>query len=205
MYSLSLLDPIVSSNSASPSTTPSPSHSTLQAISLGLSTERDPPPNSSPANSTLLSSTAKVATVHRGRTAYSSLSSLRTKPGRPDSIPTLSHSCSDKISMWNLLGLQGGLLSSFVERIPLESIVIGGVHCSNESERLKVMSEVTRGIGGRLEGFESGSEEFDLRMPCIHFTTQEFIHSREVVAARYKSSPSSCPESESHCLLIVIV
>lgn len=49
---------------------------------------------------------------------------LRTKPGRGD--PTLSMSCSDKIAKWNVLGLQGALLSHLIGKpIYLDTITIG--------------------------------------------------------------------------------
>ncbi|CAM9523521.1 unnamed protein product [Chrysoparadoxa australica] len=53
---------------------------------------------------------------------------LRTKPGRsdlPESHRTLSHSCSDKLVRWSVLGLQGRLLGQWIEPLYLTSLVIG--------------------------------------------------------------------------------
>lgn len=52
--------------------------------------------------------------------------SLRTKPGRPDSPPSISMSCSDKIALWNApgIGIQGSLLSAFLTPIHIDSITI---------------------------------------------------------------------------------
>lgn len=132
--------------------------------------------------------------VQRGRSDYSSISTLRTKPGRADSIPTTSHSCSDKISLWNVIGLQGALLTSSLERIRLDAIIIGQV----STERARVMAEVERGIGGRLrDQLVVNSDEFGLKLPSVHFTDLTFIHSKERVSCdNIGGAVVSCAESK---------
>ncbi|XP_065088396.1 tRNA-specific adenosine deaminase 1 [Ochlerotatus camptorhynchus] len=58
---------------------------------------------------------------------------IRTKPGK--GVRTLSVSCSDKMARWNMLGVQGSLLTTLLEEpIYLESIVIcGGTEFSKEA------------------------------------------------------------------------
>ena len=55
---------------------------------------------------------------------YHIVGPLRTKPGRGN--PTLSLSCSDKMAKWNILGLQGSLLSILIPPIKMETITVGG-------------------------------------------------------------------------------
>lgn len=47
---------------------------------------------------------------------------IRIKPGKGDR--TMSLSCSDKIARWNIVGIQGCMLSSLIHPIYLESIVL---------------------------------------------------------------------------------
>ncbi|CAL4068997.1 unnamed protein product, partial [Meganyctiphanes norvegica] len=64
--------------------------------------------------------------------SYHTTGVLRTKPGRGD--PTLSHSCSDKILKWNVLGLQGSILSIFIaEPIYLTTIIVGPCPYSHDA------------------------------------------------------------------------
>ena len=48
---------------------------------------------------------------------------MRTKPGRGP--PTNSMACSDKILRWNVLGIQGALLSLLVPPIYVDTVVVG--------------------------------------------------------------------------------
>lgn len=170
--------------------------SLVTAASLGLSTARDQPAGAARVGDHL----SAPVQVHRGRVSYSSFSCLRTKPGRADSPPTTSHSCSDKLAVWSLLGLQGALLSQLgMQRLPIDALVIGGVP---EEHRERVGEEAGRAVGGRLEAWARsvGLEQHDFTPPVIHFTDRIFEHGREAVAADEGcdvSEVASCSECAS--------
>ena len=101
------------------------------------------------------SSVPQVPPVHgaaRGRDGYSLFGVLRTKPGRADSPPTLSMSCSDKIARWNVLCIQGALASCLLWPTYISSIIIGEVETAMQDE---VREDCERALAGRLAVLES--------------------------------------------------
>ena len=96
----------------------------------------------------------------RGRNGYENYGAIRTKPGRADSPPTTSFSCSDKIATWSVLGLQGAMLKPLFEPIYLTGVVIGGVQETgpkDEALRKLIKPEIQRAIWGRIEQMEGES------------------------------------------------
>ena len=76
------------------------------------------------------------------------LVAFRTKPGRGD--PTQSLSCSDKMTKWNLVGLQGSLLSALTTSpIRWSSVTVGSdQHNSASLERTLLQRVKNAGVTG---------------------------------------------------------
>jgi len=116
-----------------------------------------------------------------GRENRNLLGILRTKPSRGDCPISYSMSCSDKIASWNVLGLQGALLSQFVEPLYLKYIIIGDLVNFEACQRALIYRSQDVQLTDRLldKGFTNASSklcisEFNLNLPIIdHVTVQE--------------------------------
>ncbi|XP_039168728.1 tRNA-specific adenosine deaminase TAD1-like [Eucalyptus grandis] len=77
------------------------------------------------------------------------VASVQRKPGRGDT--TLSVCCSDKIARWNIVGVQGSLLSYFLEPVYLSSVIVG--RSPNNSEDILVQNKLQHALYERLSCF----------------------------------------------------
>ncbi|PKY51099.1 adenosine deaminase/editase [Rhizophagus irregularis] len=121
----------------------------------------------------------------RGRLDYNSLGVLRTKPGRVDSEPTLSMSCSDKIALWNVVGLQSALLSEFISPIYLSSVIVGDMFSQDS---------LIRALYGRIGNLNDLPHEYSLCKPVIVNTNKQFERSKFYLSSYFPNEnliPSS--------------
>ncbi|KAF9542613.1 tRNA-specific adenosine deaminase 1 [Mortierella hygrophila] len=114
----------------------------------------------------------QVLGFRRGRIDYDSVGVLRTKPGRVDSEPTLSMSCSDKITRWNILGLNSALVMPFLKKpIYLESVV---------TKELFDAEALERALFRRIQGCRRRTDHTASPRTDEASTTSTTIHPREI-------------------------
>ncbi|KAJ1650105.1 tRNA-specific adenosine deaminase 1, partial [Dispira simplex] len=101
----------------------------------------------------------------RGRDNPHCLAALRTKPARKDAERTTSMSCSDKLMIWNVVGIQSALLSLFIEPIFLASVIIGEPFNHDA---------VAAALGGRLTPLLDATAPVRLHHPELVRATVEF-------------------------------
>ncbi|EPQ29982.1 uncharacterized protein PFL1_02655 [Pseudozyma flocculosa PF-1] len=148
---------------------------------------------------------ATASTPSRGRAAGGGGSAtLRTKPGRPDSPPSICMSCSDKLALWAQLGIQGSLASAVLEPIRPHSIIMGDEALRqvlpSEGDQFRrfravLLAECKRAISLRLE------RASDLPSPAVAWTSVAFVDSRESVERRTRAEMArqSTGRSWSEC------
>ncbi len=111
---------------------------------------------------------------------YHVLGAFRTKPGRGER--TLSMSCSDKMARWNVLGIQGALLTHLIEKpIYLESITIG--KCPYNEDAMK------RALVGRIPRLTDLPEGYRYNSPNLyHASNISFEHSRLEMEQKFQDT-----------------
>ncbi|KAH7070895.1 hypothetical protein BKA62DRAFT_778842 [Auriculariales sp. MPI-PUGE-AT-0066] len=122
----------------------------------------------------------------RGRVDFSRLGVLRTKPGRVDSPPTACMSCSDKVALWTVCGIQGALAVSLLNPVYTDIIIIGDVPIEF---RTSVASDCERAFATRIQRAQA---TFKIHPPRVIFTDAQFSFSRTTVCSSTSAHESLC-------------
>jgi len=98
-----------------------------------------------------------------GTIPVTSAEGIQTWDGVMQGSRLLTMSCSDKVCRWNVLGLQGSLLSYYLEPVYLYSIILGSMFHP---------THLMRAVTGRIEGTLSGlPKPFRLNIPKLNLLT----------------------------------
>lgn len=132
--------------------------------------------DSTPWTDPSLPNTEDGDTILYGRGYFSNLGAVRRKPSRPDAPPTLSKSCSDKISAKQATSLLSSVTSLLISphNCYLTSITLPGSQYS-EVACTRAFSSTGRLAPLKEKSWEDG---YSFRPFDINTTSQEFAYSR---------------------------
>ncbi|CAO3563216.1 unnamed protein product [Mortierella alpina] len=148
----------------------------------------------------------RVLGFRRGRIDYDSVGVLRTKPGRVDSEPTMSMSCSDKIARWNVLGLTSALVTPFLPGpLYLTSVIAGDLFDAEALERALFQRISGCRFTDQRAITEGGQVRDALRQidhprrVRVHKSIKTFDHSKDAVTTRSMREGITIPPVASPC------
>lgn len=141
------------------------------------------PPSLSPPPSDSDTDSPELAGPLPGRAYFSHLSLVRRKPARGDAPPTLSKSCSDKLSLAQCTSLLSSLTSLLVspQSVYIHTLVLPSAHYSASGCARAFSAE---GRMSRLAGREWPGSGYSFRPFEVATMELEFAYSKRSVAAR---------------------
>ncbi|KAG9241731.1 tRNA-specific adenosine deaminase [Calycina marina] len=177
------------------------------SMELTMAAQEDDRPWQAPVPATTKNEVESGPSTLQGRSYFSALGIVRRKPSRPDAPPTLSKSCSDKLSMAQATSLLSSLVSLLVSptSLYLKSLTLPSSQHSppacgrafSASGRLSGLSDVTRDGGYAFRPFEIITTNHDFKFSRRQTLEEgEKLFASNVAASWISSRTSSTAQTE---------